>query len=257
MPTIDSNGIWIRFEQYGEPTAPTVLLVHGFASSADDNWVQTGWVRALTKAGRRVVTLDCRGHGKSDKPHDPKAYGHDAMAGDLEEVLRYANARTVDVIGYSMGSFLTVRLLERKPGRVRSAILGGVGHGMLKARPGREAIADALSAKDASSVADPAARAFRVFAEGRGNDLRALAALQRAESALPNLEALGRLTLPILVLTGAKDTLVGDPAKLAAALPGARAEIVPDADHLTAVTHPRMKEIALAFLAQVDTAARR
>jgi pimeloyl-ACP methyl ester carboxylesterase len=257
VPTIDSNGVWIRFEQYGEPTAPTVLLVHGFASSADDNWLQTGWVRALTKAGRRVVALDCRGHGQSDKPHDPAAYGHDRMAGDLEEVLRYANARTVDVFGYSMGSFLTLRLLERKPGRVRSAILGGVGAGMLKPRPGRETIAAALAAKDASSVTDPAARAFRVFAEGRGNDLRALAAVQRAESALPNLEVLGRLTLPILVVTGAKDTLVGDPEKLAQALPGARAEIVPDADHLTAVSHPRMKEIVLDFLAQVDAAAQR
>ncbi len=257
MPTIESDGVWIRFEQYGEPTAPTVLLVHGFASSADDNWVQTGWVRALTKAGRRVVTLDCRGHGQSDKPHDPAAYGHDPMARDLEEVLRYANARTVDVVGYSMGSFLTLRLLERKPGRVRSAILGGVGAGMLKARPVRAAIADALAAKDASSVSDPGARAFRVFAESRGNDLLALAAVQRAESALPNLELLAKLSLPILVLTGAKDMLVGDPVKLAEVLPGARAEIVPDAHHLSAVTHPRMKEIALAFLASVDAAARR
>jgi pimeloyl-ACP methyl ester carboxylesterase len=257
VPTIDSNGVWIRFEQYGEPTAPTVLLVHGFASSADDNWVQTGWVRALTRAGRRVVTLDCRGHGKSDKPHDPAAYGHDTMAGDLEEVLRYANARTVDVFGYSMGSFLTLRLLERKPGRVRSAILGGVGEGMLKARPGRAAIAAALAAKDPSTITDPSARAFRAFAEARGNDLRALAAVQSAESALPDLEVLGRLTLPILVVTGAKDTLVGSPEKLAQALPGARAEIVPDADHITAVTHPRTKEIVLGFLAGVDAAAKR
>jgi len=256
MPTIDSNGVWIRFEQYGEPLAPTVLLVHGFASSADDNWLQTGWVHALTKAGRRVVALDCRGHGQSDKPHDPAAYGHDKMAADVEEVLRYANARTVDVFGYSMGSFLTLRLLERKPGRVRSAILGGVGDGMLRRRPNIEVIAAALVATDPSTITDPSARAFRAFAEGRGNDLKALAAIQCAESATPDLAALARLKLPILLVTGAKDTLVGDPVKLAAALPGARAEIVPDADHLTAVTHPRMKEIVLGFLAQVDAAAK-
>ena len=256
MPTIDCDGTWIRFEQYGEPTAPTVLLVHGFASSADDNWVQTGWVRALTKAGRRVVALDCRGHGQSDKPHEPAAYGHDRMAADVEEVLRYANARSVDVFGYSMGSFLTLRLLERKPGRVRSAILGGVGDAMLRARPNTGVIADALAAADPSAITDPAARAFRAFAEGRGNDLRALAALQRAEGRLPDLAALARLRLPILVVTGAKDALVGSPEKLAQALPGARAEIVPDADHLSAVTHPRMKEIVLGFLAQVDAAAK-
>jgi pimeloyl-ACP methyl ester carboxylesterase len=253
VPTIDCDGVWIRFEQHGEPTAPTVLLVHGFASSADDNWLQTGWVRALTKAGRRVVTVDARGHGQSDKPHDPAAYGHDRMARDLEEVLRYANARTVDVIGYSMGSYVTLRLLERKPGRVRSAILGGVGGRVLKALPSREGVAEALLAKDAASIADPGARAFRAFAESRGNDLRALAAVQRAENAIPDPAQLAKLALPILVLAGAKDTLIGDPAKLAAALPNARAEIVPDADHLSAVTHPRMKELALAFLAGVDT----
>lgn len=254
MPTVISNGIWIRFEQYGEPAAPTVLLVHGFASSVEDNWVQTGWVRALTKAGRRVVALDCRGHGRSDKPHDPASYGHDRMAADVEEVLRYANARTVDVFGYSMGSFLTLRLLERKPGRVRSAILGGVGDRMLRARPNSEAIAAALTARDSSAITDPGARAFRDFAESRGNDLVALAAIQRAGNSLPDRAALGRLKLPILVVSGAKDTLVGSPEKLADALPGARAEIVPDADHLTAVSHPRMKEVVLGFLAQVDAA---
>lgn len=254
MPTIDADGVWIRFEQYGEPAAPTVLLVHGFASSADDNWVQTGWVRALTKAGRRVVTLDCRGHGQSGKPHDPAAYGHDRMTADVEEVLRYANARTVDVFGYSMGSFLTLRLLERKPGRVRAAILGGVGDGMLRPRPGMSAIAAAFRAADPSTITDPAARAFRAFAESRGNDLLALAAVNSAPSEPPDPAALSRLRLPILVVTGAKDAVVGDPQKLAAALPGARAEIVPDADHLSAVTHPRMKEIVLGFLAQVDAA---
>lgn len=256
MPTIDCDGTWIRFEQYGEPTAPTVLLIHGFASSADDNWVQPGWVRALTRAGRRVVTVDCRGHGQSDKPYDPAAYGHDRMAADVEEVLRYTNARTVDVFGYSMGSFIALRLLERKPGRIRSAILGGVGEGVLRPLPGREAIAAALRAPDATKISDPAARAFRAFAEGRGNDLLALAAVQSATTALPDLDALAKLRLPILVLTGAKDTLVGSPEKLAQALPGARAAIVPDADHLTAVTHPRMKELALEFLAQVDAAAK-
>jgi pimeloyl-ACP methyl ester carboxylesterase len=176
------------------------------------------------------------------------------MAADVEEVLRYANARTVDVFGYSMGSFLTLRLLERKPGRVRSAILGGVGDVMLRARPNRSAIAAALEAPDPSAITDPAARAFRAFAEGRGNDLLALAAIQRAENSLPDPAALGRLALPILVVAGAKDTLVGSPEKLAQALPRARAEIVPDADHLTAVTHPRMKEVVLDFLAQVDAA---
>jgi pimeloyl-ACP methyl ester carboxylesterase len=199
VPTIDSHGTWIRFEQYGEPTAPTVLLIHGFASSADDNWVQTGWVRALTKAGRRVVTVDCRGHGKSDKPHDPAAYGHDRMAADVEEVLRYANARTADVIGYSMGSFIALRLLERKPGRIRSAILGGVGEGMLRQRPGREAVAAAPRARRERGHR-PRARVPRLRRGPRNDRSRSRRSIRAGHPARP--DALAKLRLPILVLTG-------------------------------------------------------
>ena len=259
MPTIDSNGVWIRFEQYGEPAAPTVLLVHGFASSADDNWVQTGWVRALTKAGRRVVTVDCRGHGKSDKPHDPAAYGHDRMAADLEEVLRYANARTVDVFGYSMGSFLTLHLLERKPapralGDPRRCRRGHAEAARRDARRSpRRSTAQATRAASATPLRARSACSPRAAATTCSRSPRCSA--PRARSRISRRSPSSRC--PILVLTGAKDTLVGDPVKLAAALPGARAEIVPDADHLSAVTHPRMKEIALAFLAQVDAAATR
>ena len=64
-----------------------MLCVHGFASSCQDNWVSTGWVRDLTRAGFRVLGVDQRGHGASDKPHDPRDYTMDALVGDLLTVL--------------------------------------------------------------------------------------------------------------------------------------------------------------------------
>ncbi len=257
MPTIQSNGLWIRYEHDGDASQPTVLLVHGFASSGEHNWVETGWVKALRAAGRRVVYMDCRGHGRSDKPHDPAAYGLDAMAADVEELLRYANARTVDLFGYSMGARISLHLLTRaKAGRVRSAILGGIGENTLGPRRDAAAIADALAAADPTKIQNPVARAFREFAEGRGNDLLALSAVSRAQPHPLDRAKLAAVRTPTLVVAGAKDVLVDDPHALAAALGNARAETIPDTDHLTAVAHPRFKELVLAFLAEIDSAAR-
>jgi len=114
VATIRSNGLWLHFEQDGDPAWPTVLLVHGFASSGDDNWLATGWVKRLHEAKRRTVRVDCRGHGRSEKPHDPAAYSLDLFAADLDEVLRYANARSVDLFGYSMGARLSLHFMARR-----------------------------------------------------------------------------------------------------------------------------------------------
>ena len=251
MPTIRSNGLWLHFEQDGDPSWPTVLLVHGFASSADDNWLATGWVKRLREARRRTVRIDCRGHGKSEKPHDPAAYSLDLFAADLDEVLRYANARTVDLFGYSMGARIALHFLERRASRLRSIVLGGVGANVVRGLPENDAIVAALEAPDPTRITSPVGRSFREFAEARGNDLRALAALRRGpRPAGPNREALAKVAVPALFWAGSKDVLAGDVATLAALVPGARTAIVPDADHLSAVAHPAAFEAVLAFLAE-------
>jgi pimeloyl-ACP methyl ester carboxylesterase len=258
VPTIHSNGLWIHYEQEGDPSQPTVLLVHGFASNSDENWVASGWVKALRAAGRRVVRRDCRGHGRSEKPHDPNAYGLDLMAADVEELLRYANARTVDLFGYSMGARISLHLLTRgKATRVRTAILGGVGERTLGPRRDAAAIADALAAPDPSKLDNPVARAFREFAQSNPtNDLLALSAVSRAQPHPLDRAKLAQVQTPVLVVAGSKDELVGSPQALAAAFPHGRAEIVPDADHISAVGHPRFKEIVLGWLAGVDAATK-
>jgi pimeloyl-ACP methyl ester carboxylesterase len=255
LPTIRSDGVWLHFEQDGDPSWPTVLLVHGFASSADDNWLATGWVKRLREAKRRTVRIDCRGHGRSEKPHDPAAYSLDLFAADLEELLRYANARKVDLFGYSMGARIALHFLERKPARLRSVILGGIGGNVLRGLPENDAIVAALEASDPAKVTSPVGRAFREFAQSRGNDLRALAALRRGpRPETQNRDALAALRLPALVWAGSNDALVGDVAKLAALIPGARSQVIPDADHLTAVSHPASFDAVLGFLADVDRA---
>ncbi|HTO08994.1 MAG TPA: alpha/beta hydrolase [Myxococcota bacterium] len=256
MPTIRSNGVWLHFDQAGEPSWPTVVLVHGFASSADDSWLATGWVKRLGEARRRTVRVDLRGHGRSDKPYDPAAYSLDTYAADLEELLRYANARSVDLFGYSMGARIALGFLERRPDRLRSVILGGIGANVLQGLPENDAVVAALEAPDASKITSPVGRAFRAFAESRGNDLRALAAVRRGARSLPNRQALSQLSLPALVFGGAKDELIGDFAGIAALIPGARSALIPDADHIGAASHPAAFDAVLDFLAGVDRASR-
>ena len=69
MQSFDSDGVSIAYldEGKGDP----ILLIHGFASNVATNWVDPQWVRTLTQDGRRVIALDNRGHGQSDKLYEP------------------------------------------------------------------------------------------------------------------------------------------------------------------------------------------
>ena len=87
-------------EGRGEP----IVLVHGFASTAQVNWVHPGWVATLTRGGRRVIALDNRGHGASTKLYDPAAYHSARMADDIRALLDHLELGRADVMGYSMGA---------------------------------------------------------------------------------------------------------------------------------------------------------
>ena len=119
------EGHRIATYSWGEDAAPTVLCVHGFASSCQDNWVSTGWVRDLLRAGFRVLGVDQRGHGASDKPHDPHDYTMDAFVGDLEIVLDTYMLDSVMYAGYSLGGRVGWQFLVDRPDRVSRGILGG------------------------------------------------------------------------------------------------------------------------------------
>jgi len=251
MPTLRSADVPIHFVDEG--AGPAIVLVHGFASSIAGNWRATGVIDALTAAGRRVVALDCRGHGESGKPHDPAAYAGTAMADDVIALLDHLGLSQADIMGYSMGGFLTASLLVRHPGRFRSAILAGVGDMVNQGGPDPERsrrIAEAMLAPSLDAVQDPVARTFRRFAERNGNDLAALAALQQAERFRFDPAKLSVVRVPVLVLVGRDDVLAQTADRLAARIPGGRLRTVPG-DHLTAVNADFIREV-VAFLDEVS-----
>ena len=245
MPSFDSNGVKINYLVEG--TGRPIVLVHGFASNLHGNWRAPGVVAALVADGRQVVALDCRGHGRSDTPHDPQAYAGTKMADDVVALMDHLGLEQADLMGYSMGGFISSSLLTEHPERFRSVILAGIGDAVLSGGPRRAGLADAMAADDPSALSDPVAKSFREFAERSGNDLEALAAMQRAGRVPLDAAKLADVSIPVMVLVGEGDTLAGSAEKLAAAIPGAKYARVPG-DHLGVFGYPDYTRAVLDFL---------
>jgi pimeloyl-ACP methyl ester carboxylesterase len=249
LPSFDSDAVEIAYQVEGE--GPPIVLVHGFAASIAMNWKVTRWIETLTRDGRCVVALDCRGHGQSGKPHDPDAYAGGRMPADVIRLMNHLDLDRADLMGYSMGGLISSYLLVHHPERFSSVVLAGIGSGAISRQsfdPGE--VAEALAASESGSIGSEVARAFRDFAEQAGNDLQALAAIMRSRRARVTPEQLARVEKPVLVVAGEKDDLVGDPQPLADAIPGARLVLIPGKDHLTAVPDRRYKRAVLDFLSE-------
>jgi pimeloyl-ACP methyl ester carboxylesterase len=248
MQAFDSEGVEIAYLDEG--TGDPILLIHGFASNARVNWVDTGWVRDLARAGHRVLAIDNRGHGHSAKLHDPAHYGAPLMAEDARRLLDHVGIPRADVMGYSMGARIAAFLAMAHPDRVRSAIFAGLGINMVRGMAGTGPIAAALEAESIDKVTNPTARTFRAFAEQTGSDLRALAACIRSSRDPITAEALGQVRVPVLVAVGTLDVVGGSARELAALIPGGTALDIHDRDHMKAVGDRAYKEGVLAFLKQ-------
>ncbi|HEY3778623.1 MAG TPA: alpha/beta hydrolase [Rhizomicrobium sp.] len=244
--TQSTDGLRIAYETAGD--GRPVLLVHGFASSRAQNWRATGWYTVLADAGFRVIALDCRGHGDSDKPHDPAFYSYRQMSADILSVAAAVGAAPADIIGYSMGGHLALELLMKHPQANRKLVIAGVGESYLRgATTERFAIADALLAPDPERLTDPVQKMFRIFAGQRGKDREALAACMRGERRFFTVAELACSTRPALVVCGGNDTVSGPPGPLADALHDARAVTIPGRDHMSAVGDKGTKAAVVEF----------
>ncbi|HEY1544046.1 MAG TPA: alpha/beta hydrolase [Xanthobacteraceae bacterium] len=227
---------------------PPIVLVHGFASTKETNWVVPGWIATLTRAGRRAVALDNRGHGASTKLYDPARYHTSLMAEDVRALMDHLGLERADLMGYSMGARTVAFAALAHPARVRSLIIGGLGERLVGGVGLPETIADALEAPSITQVTDPQGYAFRAFAQQTKSDLKALAACIRGSRQTLTREETGRIVTPTLVAVGTKDSIAGSPQKLAELMPNAAALGIPDRDHMLAVGDKVFKAGVLAFL---------
>ncbi|HEX5600442.1 MAG TPA: alpha/beta hydrolase [Hyphomicrobiaceae bacterium] len=246
MQSFLSDGVEIAFLDEG--AGAPVLLIHGFASNTVVNWVDTGWVRFLTSNGFRVISIDNRGHGRSQKLYRVEDYGAPQMAEDARRLLDHLGIPRADVMGYSMGARITAFLALAHPDRVRSCIFGGLGINMVRGMAGTGPIAHALEAESIDQVTNPTARTFRAFAEQTKSDLKALATCIRSSRDPITAEDVGRIACPVLVVVGSDDVVGGSASALAALIPRAEAVEIPDRDHMKTVGDRRYKEAVLDFL---------
>ena len=242
-----TDGATIAFETLGE--GEPIVLVHGFGASRAITWANTNWYQTLSRAGRRVVAIDCRGHGQSDKPYAIPSYDEGLMAADISAVLEALGIEQADLMGYSMGGYLAIRLMGDSPALVRRTILAGVGENYFRLSDERaEIIAQGLLAKDPSTITDPEAIAFRTFCERAGNDLLALAACIRRPRRVFAPGELRQISHPVLVVCGEQDETSGRPEPLADSFPRGRAVLVPKRNHHSTVGDRLYKEAVTEFL---------
>jgi len=252
MHFVESEGVRIAYidvapvSGVGNP----VLLIHGFGSNHAVNWVKTMWVKTLTHAGYRVIALDNRGHGESEKLYDPAAYAPMVMAEDARRLLDHLRIGRADVMGYSMGARVAATLALNHPKRVRSLLIGGLGINLVEGEGLPTGIADAMEAPSLDVLTDPTERMFRAFAEQTNSDLKALAACMRGSCQNLSPAQVAQICVPTLIASGTDDHIAGSPHELAALIPNSRALDIPNRDHNVAVGDMRHKRGVLAFLAQ-------
>jgi len=250
MPSFHNGPVEIAYIDEGEGNP--IFLVHGFGSSAGVNWVYPGWVSALTKAGRRVVALDNRGHGASSKLYDRAQYSLEIMASDVRALMDHLDIPHADIMGYSLGSRIASVLALHHPERLHTLIIGGLGYGLIEGGGPGEDVAVALEAPSLEDVTDPMGRMFRAFAEQTRSDRRALVACLRGSRQWLTPEQVASIKTPALIAVGTNDDVSGSPQRLHEVMRGAEMLDIPGRDHMRAVGDRVYKEGVLAFLARHD-----
>jgi pimeloyl-ACP methyl ester carboxylesterase len=219
-----------------------VLLVHGFASSAEHNWRQPGWLDLLADAGRETVAVDLLGHGRAPRPTSPADYEsvEARVAADI------AGYELLDAVGFSAGAHVLLRLAAAEPRRFRRLALLGIGAGVLAgSSSGADAIIAALEGEP--DPEDIHGLVFRRLADGLGNDRAALVAFLRRPHRPLTAGDLARISCPVLVVLGDKDP-AGPGEPLVAALPDAQLVMLRGADHFGTPADVRCMQAVLRFL---------
>ena len=246
MPTFQSDGLTLAYDVFGQ--GKPVLCIHGFASSGKVNWIDTGWVETLTDAGYQAIVLDNRGHGLSDKPHDPDAYYPSDMARDAVALLDHLGIQRAAVLGYSMGARIAAFMAFEHEERVACVIFGGMGMNLINGLSDGNDIIAGLRAPSLEELTHPTARQFRIFADHTKSDREALAACMETSRQPMARADVRRINVPLLVAVGEADEMAGSPEPLAELVPGAIAYVIPKRDHMRATGDKAFKAAALDFL---------
>ncbi len=258
----DSNGVKIHYtvQGKGEP----VVLIHGYAVNIALNW---GAVIPGLVNDYQVIALDDRGHGKSDKPHDPAAYDAKLMAGDVVHLMDHLKIRKAHIVGYSMGGFITSVIVTEHPDRCLTATLGGAGWSSPEERATTRGLLEqlAVSLETGQGIGPlvialnppgaPPPTPEQIDTTNKmllaNNDPLALAACARGGlTSFQVSEAKIRTNkVPVLALIGDQDPLKAGVDRLDGMMPNLKIVVIHGATHMTAPGNPEFLKGLRAFLA--------
>jgi pimeloyl-ACP methyl ester carboxylesterase len=241
------DGVAIATYEWGDPDTPTVVAVHGFASSAIANWHVTGWTRDLTRAGLHVIALDQRGHGASTKPHHPADYSMDLLVADLLDVIDTYLLDEFALLGYSLGARVGWHAALDLPSRVTRTVLGGIPDGDPLTRFEVEE-ARAFIAGGARSHHRLTMTYLDMAAGMPGNDLAALVSLVEGMRGGAQPNPLNPPQQPTLFATGSDDPIAAASRRLSASTPRGEFFEIPNRNHFNAPTSKAFRERGTEFL---------
>ncbi len=244
-----TDGVAIATYEWGDPDAPTVVAVHGFASSAIANWHLTGWTRELTRSGLHVIAVDQRGHGASDKPHHPDSYSMDILVADLLTVVDTTLLDEFALLGYSLGARVGWHAALEIPQRLTRAVLGGIPDGDPLTRFEVDQARGFLAGGPRSD--DHLTMTYLDMAAGMpGNDLGALVSLVEGMRGGRQPDPQDPPQQPVLFATGSNDPILAASRRLAAATPHGQFLEIPDRNHFNAPTSRAFRHGGVAFLTE-------
>jgi pimeloyl-ACP methyl ester carboxylesterase len=241
------DGVAIATYEWGDPDAPTVVAVHGFASGAVANWHVTGWTRELTRAGKHVIAFDQRGHGASDKPRHSGDYSMELLVGDLLDVVDTYLVDEFALLGYSLGARVGWHAALELPERLTRAVLGGIPDGDPLTRFEVDEARAFISGGERSG--DRLTMSYLDMAAGMpGNDLVALVSLVEGMRGGAQPDPAHPPQQPVLFATGSDDPIVEASSRLAAAAPRGEFLEIPHRNHFNAPTSKVFRERGTDFL---------
>jgi len=251
MPTFVHDGHVLHYDVHG--SGRPVVMLHGITVTFAANYAAVGWVQSLAAKGLQPIGLDFRGHGGSAKPLDPAAYGTVNLAGDVIALLDELRIGRASLIGYSLGSTIALYLLHAFPDRWERGVLIATGDGLLDIPPYTSAkVLPQLRAsllRDAFPADLPAhVAAYWEFATRLGHRESSAVAANGVYPPCQTAEA-ARVRVPVLVISGEKDPVLGTGPRLTQALPQGRYLEIAGADHFSMARDPAVQSAAADFLA--------
>ena len=251
MPILENRSVPIHYEVHG--TGRPVVLLHGGTVSFKHNYADFGWIESLNDSGLQVIGLDFRGHGKSAKPHDVESYGTANLASDVIAVLDKLSLTRASLVAYSIGTAVALHLLQIAPERFDRAALVATGDGLIGHPPhtfdsNLPNLTRVLDRTEYPRDLPKHLSAYWNFVAATGGDKQALRAFTQASYPALSTTDAAAITIPILVVSGQSDMVLGRGPLLTEALGQGEYLEVPGADHFSLAAAARVKAAVAHFL---------